>query len=98
MIRAVWDSLIIKPKSVESTKRSFYVPDMGSEISITGEVIDVGPGRWDASGTNRIPMSFKVGDTVIIPKIGPTKLEWDGEEYWGISEANVLAIIENENK
>lgn len=98
MIRAVWDSIIIKPKNVENTKRMIYIPDMGSENSITGEVIDVGPGRWDASGTKRIPMSFNKGDIVIIPKIGPAKLEWEGEEYWGISEANVLAIIENENK
>jgi co-chaperonin GroES (HSP10) len=42
-------------------------------------------------------MSFKVGDRVVLPQVGPTKLEWDGVEYIAVSEAQVLALIEEQN-
>ena len=42
-------------------------------------------------------MSFKVGDKVALSQVGPTKLEWEGVEYIAVSEANVLALIEEQN-
>jgi co-chaperonin GroES (HSP10) len=38
-------------------------------------------------------MSFKVGDRVLLPQVGITKLEWDGIEYIAIAEGNVLGQI-----
>jgi chaperonin GroES len=95
MIRAVWDALIIRAdEKNERMQGRFIIPDLTQDKAITGTVIDVGPGRWNSEGTERIPMSFVVGDKVLIPQVGFTRLEWDGAEYLAISEANVLALIE----
>lgn len=72
----------------------FYLPDLNSEKGIVGTIIDVGPGKWDSSGQHRIPISFSVGDKVLLPQIGLTPITWDGVEYLATSEANVLALIE----
>ena len=95
MIKAVWDAIIVKAdEKNERMHGRFIVPDMAQEKAIIGTVIDVGPGRWNEAGTARINPSFKVGDRVLLPQVGPTKLEWDGEEYIAVSEAQVLALIE----
>jgi chaperonin GroES len=98
MIKAVWDAIIIKvDEKAEKMHGKFIIPDLSQEKAIIGNVIDVGPGRWNAAGDARIPMSFKVGDRVVLPQVGPTKLEWDGVEYIAVSEAQVLALIKEQN-
>jgi len=94
MIKAVWDAIIIKvDEKAEKMHGKFIIPDLSQEKAIIGNVIDVGPGRWNNAGDALIPMSFKVGDRVVLPQVGPTKLEWDGVEYIAVSEAQVLALI-----
>jgi len=95
MIKAVWDALIIKAdEKTEKMHGKFIVPDLTQEKAIVGTVVEVGPGKWNAAGTERVLMSFKVGDKVVLPQVGHTKLEWEGVEYIAVSEANVLALIE----
>jgi chaperonin GroES len=95
MIKAVWDAVIIKadPKT-EKMHGKFIIPDLSQEKAIIGTIIDVGPGRWNEAGTARIPMSFNIGQKVLLPQIGPTKLEWEGNEYIAVSESQILALIE----
>jgi chaperonin GroES len=94
MIKAVWDAIIVKvDEKAEKMHGKFIIPDLSQEKAIIGNVIDVGPGRWNNAGDALIPMSFKVGDRVVLPQVGPTKLEWDGVEYIAVSEAQVLALI-----
>jgi chaperonin GroES len=98
MIKAVWDAIIVKvDEKTEKMHGKFIIPDLSQEKAIVGTIIDVGPGRWNNAGDTRIPMSFKVGDKVVLPQVGPTKLEWEGIEYIAVSEANVLALIEEQN-
>jgi co-chaperonin GroES (HSP10) len=95
MIKAVWDAIIVKAdEKNEKMHGKFIVPDLTQEKATIGTIIDVGPGRWNAAGDARIPMSFIVGQRVVLPQVGPTKLEWEGIEYIAVSEANVLALIE----
>jgi chaperonin GroES len=96
MIKAVWDAIIVKAdEKTEKMHGKFIVPDLTQEKAIIGTIVDVGPGRWNAAGDARIPMSFSVGQKVVLPQVGPTKLEWEGVEYIAVSEANVLALIED---
>ena len=55
-------------------------------------MIAVGPGRLDEDG-ERMPMSVKVGDTVVFKKYAPDEVEVDNKEYLVISESDVLAVI-----
>ena len=77
---AVFDAIIVRPlEEEETTFGSIIVPDMGKEKHVTGDVISVGPGRMSVMGS-LIPTSIKVGDRVILPQVGVTKIDSiDGE-------------------
>ena len=51
-----------------------------------GEVLAVGPGRFDLdAGAKRVPMDVKVGDVVLYSKYGGTEVKYHGEEYLVLS-------------
>ena len=96
MIKAVFDNIVIKnDETGDKMYGSIVIPDMGKEMPHIGTIIDVGPGRINDSGI-LVPTTFKVGDRVILPKIGPVRVEYDGVEYLVTSEKNVLALIDKE--
>jgi chaperonin GroES len=93
-LRPLADRLIIAAgKNEEVTASGLVLPDTASkERPEQGEVIAVGPGRLDEDG-ERMPMSVKVGDTVVFKKYAPDEVEVDNKEYLVISESDVLAVI-----
>lgn len=94
MIKAVFDNIVVKQDETgDKMYGSIVIPDMGKEMPHIGTIIDIGPGRYNQMG-QFIATTFKVGDKVILPKIGPVRVDYDGEEYLVTSENNVLALIE----
>ena len=92
-LEAIFDAVIVKPiENEETTYGNIIVPDMGSDKNEMGEVIAIGPGRPTVTGTF-IPTILKVGDKVVLPTMGFTKLPYDGEEYYVGPENQVLAKI-----
>ena len=92
-LEALFDAVIVKPIEIEETTYgNIIVPDIGKEKNETGEVIAVGPGKPTISGTF-IPTQLKVGDKVVLPTMGFTKLPYDGEEYYVGPENQILAKI-----
>ena len=71
---------------------NIIVPDLGKEKNEFGEVVAVGPGKPTISG-EFIPTVLKVGDKVVLPTMGFTKLPYDGEEYYVGPENQVLAKV-----
>ena len=65
---------------------------MGNEKNQTGEVVAVGPGKHTITG-EFIKTISSVGDIVVLPTQGFTKLPYEGEEYWVGPENQVLAKI-----
>lgn len=87
------DRVLIKPsKKGEEMYGSIIIPDMGQERPEMGEVIAVGPGRTSEFGSF-IPVNAKVGDTVLIPKIGSLRIDFDGEEYFIVPDKEVLCTV-----
>ena len=87
------DRIVVKPDEEEETTASgLVIPDTAKERPQEGEVIAVGPGRFE-DGTTRVPMDVKVGDKVIYSKYGGTEVKIDGEEYLILSGRDVLAVI-----
>ena len=92
-LEALFNAVIVKPIEAEEEKYgSIVVPDMGKDKNERGEVIVVGPGQHTISGTF-IETSTKVGDVVVLPTQGFTRLEHDGEEYYVGPENQILAKI-----
>ena len=96
-LEALFDAVIVKPyESEETTYGNIIVPDLGKEKNELGEVVAVGPGKPTISG-EFIPTVLKVGDKVVLPTMGFTKLPYDGEEYYVGPENQVLAKVNKSN-
>jgi chaperonin GroES len=89
------DYVLIEPiKEEEKTKAGILLPESAEkEKPEKGKVIAVGPGRRDEKG-NLIPVSVKVGQTVLFKKYGPDEIKVDDKEYLICKEEDILAIIE----
>ncbi len=87
--------IFIEPLEEEKTTKSgIVIPDSAEkEKPIKGKVLAVGQGKLSEKG-ERIPMSVKVGDTVLFKKYGPDEIEIDGKKYLVGDEDDILAIIE----
>merc|ERR1711879_623586 len=57
--------------------------------------VAAGPGARNDRG-DTIPMSVQVGDTVILPEYGGTKLEFDKQEYALFRESDIVAKLGKE--
>ncbi len=82
VIRATADS--------ESMQRGLYIPDTAKEKPQQGEIIAVGPGRFEKD--KRVPMDVKVGDKVLYGKYSGT-VTIDGEQLLIARESDVLAVL-----
>ena len=92
-LTAVFNSIIVKPQTQEETTYgNIVVPDLGKEKHLTGTIVSVGPGYHCATG-EFVASTLKVGQKVILPQMGPTKIEVEGEEYYGTLEHQVIALI-----
>jgi chaperonin GroES len=92
-LEAVFSAIIVKPvENDETSYGGIIVPDLGNEKSKVGTVVSVGPGSYTVTG-NWISTVLKVGDTVILPAMGFSKFDYEGEEYWMGNENQVLCKI-----
>ena len=71
---------------------NIIIPDMGKEKPEMGEVIAVGPGRQSEFG-QFIRVNAKVGDFVLIPKIGSLRIDFEGQEYFITQDREILATV-----
>ncbi len=95
-LEALFNAVIVKPLEVEEeTYGSIVVPDIGKDKNEHGTVVAVGPGSNTHMG-HFIPSVIEIGDIVVLPTQGFTKLEHEGEEYYIGPENQVLARVKRE--
>jgi len=93
-IKPLEDRIVIKALEAEQTTASgLVIPDTAKEKPQEGEVLAVGPGRWNEDGDERIPLDIAVGDRVIYSKYGGTEVKHGGQEYLILSARDVLAVV-----
>ena len=87
------DRLLIKPLDEgEQTYGSIVIPDMGKEKPEIGEIIAAGQGRISECG-KFIPVKHKVGQVVLVQKIGTLRVDFDGDEYYIAQDKEILAVV-----
>lgn len=87
------DRVLIKPiEEDEQMYGNIVIPDMGKERPEMGEVIAIGPGRQSEFG-QYIRVNAKVGDIVLVPKIGTIRIEFEGDEYYITQDREILATV-----
>lgn len=86
------DRVVILPTDeTESMRGGLYIPDTAKEKPTMGEVIAVGPGRFEKGA--RVPMDVKVGDKVIYGKYSGTPFTVETEEVIIIKASDILAKL-----
>lgn len=94
-LKPLFDNVVVKPaKAEEQTKSGIFLPDTAKEKPQKGEIVAVGEGRWDDEGDKRVPLDVKVGDVVIYKEWGKTSIKIDGEEYFIMSQNDILAVVQ----
>jgi len=94
-LEALYNAVIVKPVETEETSYGgIIVPDLGNEKNKLAEVVAVGKGYYSVTGV-WMDTVLSVGDTVVLPTMGFSKLEHEGEEYWIGPENQVLAKVNN---
>jgi len=92
-LEALYNAVIVKPIEVEENSYgNIIVPDLGNEKNKLAEVVAVGEGYYSVTG-DYIKTVLNVGDTVVLPTMGFSKLEFEGNEYWIGPENQVLAKV-----
>jgi chaperonin GroES len=86
------DRVVVRAmEETETMRGGLYIPDTAKEKPQQGEIIAVGPGKFEDG--KRVPMEVKVGDKVLYGKYSGTEVTIDNNQYLILRESDVLAII-----
>ena len=92
-VKPLADRVVVKKLDAEEkTAGGIVLPDTAKEKPQQGEILAVGPGKFDEKG-NRMPMEVKVGEKVLFAKYSGTEVKIDGVDYLILAERDILAII-----
>ena len=86
--------LIQRIEEENKTAGGIIIPDTAKEKPSRGRVIAVGDGAFENGA--RVPMTVKVGDTILFAKWASSanEVKIDGAEYVLIKETDILGILE----
>ena len=86
------DRVMVKAlEETEQMRGGLFIPDTAKEKPQQGEIIAVGPGRYEKNV--RVPMEVKVGDKVLYGKYSGSEVTIDNVQYLILRESDVLAVI-----
>ena len=92
-LKPLQDNVVIKAaESEETTKSGIVLTSASKEKPQIAEVVAVGPGG--IVDGNKIEMTVKVGDRVVVAKFAGTEIKIDNEEYTIVKVSDILAIVE----
>jgi chaperonin GroES len=89
------DRVVVKPANQKEEKTlasGIIIPETADkERPAKGVVVAVGPGKTEDG--KLVPVGVKVGQTVIFSKYGYDEVKVDNEEYYILSESQILAVV-----
>ncbi|KAK2722388.1 hypothetical protein QYM36_002804 [Artemia franciscana] len=77
---------------VEKARSGIEIPEKAQQKVLQATVVAVGPGARNNQGQH-IPVTVKVGDKVLLPESGGTKVEIEDKEYLFFKENDLLARL-----
>ena len=93
IVKPLADRVVVKPlEEVEIKKGGIIIPDTAKEKPMEGEVVEVGPGRFEEG--KRIALEVKKGDRVLYGKYSGTEVSISGEELLIMRESDIFAVIQ----
>ena len=86
------DRVVVRPlEETEQMRGGLYIPDTAKEKPQQGEVLAVGPGKFEDG--KRVQMEVKVGDKILYGKYSGTEITINDEQVLILRESDVLAVI-----
>ena len=95
-IKPLSDRVLIKIAEAKEEKTAgglLLSPKAVTGEPVIGEVVACGNGKYASNG-ELIPMSVKVGDTVLMSKNAGQTIKLEGEEYTLAYESEIMAVAE----
>ena len=93
-VKPLGDRVLLKRIETEEEMRGgIIIPDTAKEKPQEAEIVAVGDGKFDDKG-ERVPMTVKAGDRVLIGKYSGQDIKIDDEEHTIVREDEILAILE----
>ncbi len=91
-IQPLADRVVLRPmEETEQQRGGLFIPATVREKPQQGEVVAVGPGRYEKGV--RVPMELSIGQTALYDEYSGSEVTVDNEQYLIIEESNVLAIV-----
>ncbi|XP_063602410.1 10 kDa heat shock protein, mitochondrial-like [Penaeus indicus] len=87
--------LVQKAEALTRTAKGILIPEKSVAKVLTGKVVAVGEGARTEAGTT-IPPCVTVGDEVMLPEFGGTKVTLEEKDYYLFRESELLAKMKNE--
>ena len=93
-IRPLHDRVVVRRMAEETmTASGIVIPDSATEKPAEGEVIAVGKGKVNDSGSVT-PLDVKVGDKVLFGKYAGQEVKVGGEEVIVMNETDIMGVLE----
>ncbi|MCL1902313.1 MAG: co-chaperone GroES [Alphaproteobacteria bacterium] len=94
MLKPLHNYVLLEILSEQNTTTGgIIIPDSSKEKPSRGKVVAAGPGHYDDGML--IPLSVRVGDTVMFAKwaSSASEIKLDGKDYVIIKESDILGIL-----
>ncbi|KPP75441.1 hypothetical protein Z043_105310 [Scleropages formosus] len=86
----MFDRVLVERLAAETvTKGGIMLPEKSQAKVLQATVVAIGPGAADKSGRLQ-PVSVKVGEKVLLPEYGGTKVTLDDKEYFLFRDGDIL--------
>lgn len=92
-VKPLGNRILVKRLEAKATKGGILLPDAAREKPKQGEVIAIGPGKYDDQGKLQ-PMHIKLGDLILFTAYAGSEVKTDEDgEYLIMSEDDVLGVV-----
>lgn len=89
--------LLKRVEAEEKTSGGLFIPGNAQEKPVLALVVAVGPGAnyWDNNNARLVtmPIIYKEGDQVMIPKFGANEIKIEGEDFVLLQEHEILGKL-----
>uniref|UniRef100_A0A3B3R638 10 kDa heat shock protein, mitochondrial n=3 Tax=Paramormyrops kingsleyae TaxID=1676925 RepID=A0A3B3R638_9TELE len=86
----MFDRVLVERLAAETvTKGGIMLPEKSQGKVLQATVVATGPGSTNKDG-KVVPVSVKVGEKVLLPEYGGTKVSLDDKEYFLFRDGDIL--------
>ena len=82
--------LVKKAEPIKKTASGIILSK--NDTANTAEIVAIWAGTFDDKG-HRLPLSVKVGDTVLLPDFSGTKIELQDGDYFLYRDTDILGVL-----